>query len=126
LPQPKGAAARSAIKIFRRIRKEINMKKLSLTLLASLLSLSVSAFAQSAASGDITESTDPSKAAAVEQRAQELASQQQQNAAMAAETKSEANKPQKRRAAKSMAKAGKSADSASGAGDTASQGSSSK
>jgi hypothetical protein len=99
-------------------KKEINMNKLSMTLLASLVSLSTAAFAQqNAGSAGITESTDPGKAAAIEQRAQELASQQQQNAALAAEKKSDASptKPQKRRTGKSIAKSGKSEQMSSGA-----------
>jgi hypothetical protein len=83
------------------------MKKLSLTLLASLLSLTGVVFAQRGPTSDITESTDESKAAAVEQRAHELAPQQEKNASIAAE--------RKKSGGKSMAKAKSSDTTSSGA-----------
>jgi hypothetical protein len=56
--------------------KEIAMKK-SAWMFVSLLSLAGAAFAQNAPLEGISESTDPSKVADVERRAQDLASRQQ-------------------------------------------------
>jgi len=59
---------------------EVEMKKASLAVLVSLSALTSVAFAQT--ESGIRESTDPQVAAAVEQHAQEVQSQQQEAPAM--------------------------------------------
>jgi hypothetical protein len=66
-------------------RKEAPMKKISLAILVSLCTFSAATFAQDSSSG-VTVSTDPAKASAIEQHAQELQAQQQNGAASQAAT----------------------------------------
>jgi hypothetical protein len=73
------------------------MKKVSLAVLVSLLSATGAAFAQGSAGG-ITESVDPARAAAVEQRAKEIqaAQQAQQSGASQQGTAASSDTPDKK------------------------------
>lgn len=95
------------------------MKKASLTVLFSLSLLAGAAYAQTD-EGGVMMSTDPAKAADVEQRAQALAQQQEQMQQMPMQEHEHMSKkmmhhhPMHKHAAKSKAKADK-AEAASGA-----------
>jgi hypothetical protein len=108
---------------------EVTMKKVSLAVLIALLPATGTVFAQGAASGGITESVDPARAAAVEQRAKEIqeAQQAQQSGASqqgtAASSDATDKKPQKRSPAKKRSEKSKEhgTSGSSDAGDKASK-----
>lgn len=97
------------------------MKKASLTVLFSLSLLAGAAYAQTD-EGGVSMSTDPAKAADVEQRAQALQQQQQEmpmQETMPMKHKPMHHKPMHKHAAKGKAKAAKAAkaEAASGASE---------
>jgi hypothetical protein len=110
--------------------QEVNMKKTSVAVIVSLFVISGAAFAQDQSMGGIRESTDPSKAAAVEQHARELQSQQQnassETAKPGADGKAAKKKARKHRPSKSAAQSGKSSGETAGQAGGAADSSSSK
>jgi hypothetical protein len=98
-------------------QKEFLMKKISIAVLVSLASITGIAFAQSAPTSEIRESTDPAKISSIEQRARELAASPQ--ASTQADTKKGGQRASKQQhAGKHVAKSNKQRDMSSGAGRT--------
>jgi hypothetical protein len=90
------------------------MKKLSLAVAVSLLSIAGAAFSQGASSG-IMESTDPAKAAAVEEHARELQARQDNMPQKSTSGMTSAKPKKEHRMHKGAAKSDRSGDAASGA-----------
>jgi hypothetical protein len=98
-------------------QKEFLMKKISIAVLVSLVSVTGLTFAQSAPTSEIRESTDPAKISSIEQRARELAARPQESAQ--ADTSRRGQRASKQQhAGKHVAKSNKQRDMSSGAGRT--------
>jgi hypothetical protein len=92
------------------------MKKISMAVLLSLTSITGAALAQSGPTSDVRESTDPSKIAAVEQHARELASSSQQN--VQSDTDRGNKRSSNRQGSRKMARSHRQHDTSSGASRT--------